>query len=272
MIIGCDFSSCPTRRKPVVVAVGQLSHQTVSLKEILTFVTLQEWGDWLEQDQAWIGGFDFPFGLPRELVTYLGWPLDWPSCMQHFQGLERAEIRNTFRNFCHHRPVGGKFAHRATDKPAGSSPSMRWVNPPVAFMLHAGMPFLQKAKIHIPLMQPNTGAKKIALEAYPGMLAKELIGNKSYKSDYRTKQTSCRLIARKTILSALDMSKNRLGLRLKLTGGQHDMLVDDASGDRLDAALCMLQAAYGVRQFQSGDPLYGLPSTADPLEGWIISA
>ena len=40
------------------------------------------------------------------------------------------------------RTIGGKFAHRATDGPAGSSPSMKWVNPPVAFMLHAGVPLL----------------------------------------------------------------------------------------------------------------------------------
>ena len=54
--------------------------------------------------------------------------------------LTRAEIRETFAAFCAARPVGGKFAHRATDAPACSSPSMKWVNPPVAFMLHAGVP------------------------------------------------------------------------------------------------------------------------------------
>jgi hypothetical protein len=35
--------------------------------------------------------------------------------------------------------AGGKFAHRACDRPAGLQPqSMKWVNPPVAYMLHAG--------------------------------------------------------------------------------------------------------------------------------------
>ena len=67
--------------------------------------------------------------------------------MTHYAGLSRAEIRAQFAAFCNARPAGGKFAHRATDLPAGSSPSMKWVNPPVAFMLHAGVPRLLEAGV-----------------------------------------------------------------------------------------------------------------------------
>jgi hypothetical protein len=49
-------------------------------------------------------------------------------------------------------------------------------------------------------------------------------------------------------------------------------LIDDASGDSLDAALCMVQAAWGQAQHVAGHPLYGLPPQMDPLEGWIVSA
>jgi hypothetical protein len=113
-------------------------------------LTLDAWGEWLRQPPAWVGGFDFPFGLPRELVEHLGWPTSGRECMAHYASLSRAEIRDTFAAFCAARPVGGKFAHRATDKPAGSSPSMKWVNPPVAYMLHAGVPRLLAAGAHIP--------------------------------------------------------------------------------------------------------------------------
>jgi len=58
-------------------------------------------------------------------------------------------------------------------------------------------------------------------------------------------------------------------VRLKLTHAQRDALVDDASGDRLDAVLCLLQAAWAQRQ---GPPRYGLPEELDPLEGWILGA
>jgi hypothetical protein len=254
----------------------------VQLQSLLRFDTLGSFADWLKQPQSWVGGFDLPFGLPRELVETLGWPTDWLPCMQRYTALSRAEIRATFKAFCDARPVGGKFAHRDTDTPAGSSPSMKWVNPPVAYMLHAGVPLLIEAGVTLPRLhapavlaeepEPSVSSSlRIALEAYPGLLARELIGNISYKSDDKAKQTPERLIARKQLLQALEVGQTRLGLRLKLTHAQHDTLVDDASGDSLDAVLCMVQAAWAQVQHEAGDAHYGLPA-CDPLEGWIVTA
>jgi hypothetical protein len=48
--------------------------------------------------------------------------------------------------------------------------------------------------------------------------------------------------------------------------------VADASGDTLDAVLCLLQAAWAQQQHAAGDVLYGLPKDLDPLEGWIVTA
>lgn len=279
-LVGCDFSSSPSKRKPIVVAIGHAKAGRVQLQSLLCFETLSAFADWLKQPQVWVGGFDLPFGLPRELVETLQWPTDWLPCMQHFAALSRAEIRDTFKSFCDARPVGGKFAHRATDTPAGSSPSMKWVNPPVAYMLHAGVPLLIEAGITLPrLHTPGTSghdpvpvaSPRTALEAYPGLLARELIGNTSYKSDDKAKQTPERLIARKQLLQALEVGQTRLGLRLKLTHAQHDTLVADASGDSLDAVLCMVQAAWAQAQHEAGDAHYGLP-VCDPLEGWIVTA
>jgi len=277
LLVGCDFSSSPTPRKPIVVAIGHAKAGRVQLQSLLRFDTLASFADWLKQPQAWVGGFDLPFGLPRELVEYLKWPIDWLACMQHYTALSRADIRATFKAFCDARPVGGKFAHRATDAPAGSSPSMKWVNPPVAYMLHAGVPLLMEAGVTLPRLHApavcadEPASRRIALEAYPGLLARELIGNTSYKSDDKAKQTPERLIARKQLLQALEVGQTRLGLRLKLTHAQHDTLVDDASGDSLDAVLCMVQAAWAQAHHEEGDAHYGLPE-CDPLEGWIVTA
>jgi hypothetical protein len=267
-IFGCDFSSSPTKRKPVVLALASVVRERVLVTELVRLPTLAGFENWLTQEPAWLGGFDFPFGLPRELVAHLKWPLVWPDLMAHYAALSRAEIRDTFAAFCDARPVGGKFAHRATDLPAGSSPSMKWVNPPVAYMLHAGVPPLIKAGAHIPGLQCGNPAR-VALEAYPGLLARELISRRSYKSDEVVKHTADRLIARKDIITALENGQTRLGLRLKLTHAQRDTLVEDASGDSLDAVLCAMQAAWGALH---GAPRYGLPANIDPIEGWIVSA
>jgi hypothetical protein len=148
---------------------------------------------------------------------------------------------------------------------------MKWINPPVAFMLHVTVPRLLAAGVHLPGLCTGDPTR-VALEAYPGLLARELIGTRSYKSDDRARQTPERLIARKDLVQALEQGRTRLQWRLRLTPAQHDALVEDASGDSLDAVLCMVQAAWAAQRHARGDALYGLPSGLDPLEGWIVTA
>ncbi len=287
LLAGCDFSSSPSPRKPIVFATGALERGRVQLHGLHEAQTLQAYAQWLQRDQPWVCGFDFPFGLPRQLIEHLGWPLSWLDCMRHYASLSRAQIAQTFAAFCAARPAGGKFAHRAADRPAGSSPSMKWINPPVAFMLHAGVPPLIEAGVQLPGLHSREQALRTApqtahlplrvgLEAYPGLLARELLGpggeRRSYKNDAKAKQTPERLIARKDLITALENGQTRLGLRIKLSHAQRDALVDDASGDRLDAVLCLVQAAWAQAQHDSGHPNYGLPSDIDALEGWIVSA
>ncbi|MBC7681462.1 MAG: DUF429 domain-containing protein [Ferruginibacter sp.] len=284
-LLGCDFSSSPNSRKNIVLAWGRMDEGRVILQRLERLSSLAEFAAMLAQPKSWVGAFDLPFGLPRELVESLGWPLEWVACIRHFASLERSQIRSLFAAFCHARPVGGKFAHRACDPLAGSSPSMKWVNPPVAYMLHAGVPLLLNAGVDFPGLHSGD-PQRVALEAYPGLLAREVLdgwsagaqrtGRRSYKSDDKAKQTPERLKARADLVQALESGQGaygnlRLGMLLQLTPLQRTMLVADASGDALDAVLCMLQAAWAVRQHAAGRPRYGLPGYFDPLEGWIIT-
>ena len=265
-LLGVDFTSAPTRRKPITVAHGRRDGALLRLARIEALPDFAAFDALLARPGPWLGVFDLPFGLPRELVESLGWPREWPALMRHYAALDRAAIRATFAAFCAARPAGAKFAHRACDGPAGSSPSMKWVNPPVAYMLHAGAPRLVEAGVTLAGLHAGD-PQRVALEGYPGLLARELIGTRSYKSDERARQTPERLIARKDLVDALEQGRTRLGLRLKLSHAQRDELVADASGDRLDAVLCLVQAAWAL-----GQPGYGLPADLDPLEGWIVSA
>lgn len=264
------------------MALGYPHRQALVLDKLLNFETLDSFADFLKIPAAEaaeavqvVGGFDLPFGLPREWVSAMNWPLTWQACMDRFAAHSREELRQLFKIFCDARPAGSKFAHRATDLPAGSSPSMKWVNPPVAWMMHAGVPLLRDAQWTLPKMQAGH-PDRVALEAYPGLLAREIVGHRSYKSDDKAKQTTDRWVARKDILHALDMASTTLGVRLKLSASQHDDLLSDGSGDRLDAVLCMVQAAWAHSAHEKAQALgqeacYGLPAF-DPLEGWIVSA
>ncbi|MDM4766004.1 DUF429 domain-containing protein [Pelomonas sp. SE-A7] len=266
-LLGVDFSSSPSQRKPIWLALGERQGAVLRLQSLQPFETLEAFVAWLAEPREWLGVFDLPFGLPRELVEALDWPTDWLPLMRLYAGLSRAEIRDRFAAFCAVRPVGSKFAHRVCDGPAGSSPSMKWVNPPVAYMLHAGVPLLLEAGVCLPGLHEQGDARRRALEGYPGLLAREFLGRRSYKSDTKAKQTPERLIARKDLVEALEQGRSRLGLRLKLSHAQRDDLVADGSGDKLDAVLCLMQAAWASTQ-----PRLGLPENLDPLEGWITSA
>ena len=61
-------------------------------------------------------------------------------------------------------------------------------------MLHAGAPRLLKAGVHLPGLHDGDPTR-VALEGYPALLAREVLGRRSYKSDDKVKQTGDRLIA-----------------------------------------------------------------------------
>jgi hypothetical protein len=200
----------------------------------------------------------------------LGWPLEWRASIDRYAAMTRAQIRQRFAAFCDVRPPGAKFAHRACDGPAGSSPSMKWVNPPVALMLHAGVPCLIEAGVDLPGLQAGD-PRRVALEGYPGLLARALIGRVSYKADDAARQTPDRHAARVALLRQVEAGGaqvRRMRLpALRLTPAQRGRIVDDARGDLLDAVLCLMAAAWAASQ-----PGYGLPDDADPVEGWIVGA
>jgi Protein of unknown function (DUF429) len=271
-VFGVDFTSSPTRKKPVVLAQGTVSinQGTFTLQALHRFDTHARLLHFLEATPAWIAGFDMPFALPRMFLQALGWPHNtWHEHIAHLATLSRAELVNACRMFCAARPVGAKFAHRACDLPAGSSPSMKWINPPVALMLHAGAPLLLQCQASLPGMHAGH-AERIALEAYPGFAARQVLGRQSYKSDDAKKQNSARQLARDTLIDALvsgAVLKPALP-PLHITVEHKVVLLEDASGDSLDAVICALQAAWGAVHEAQG---YGLPTKFDALEGWIVS-
>lgn len=266
-VIGVDFTSAPRAAKPIVVAHGWLADGQPVVTRLERMPDFPRFEAMLARKGPWVGGFDLPFGLPAELVSAQGWPRVWQDCIAEYAAQSRDMLRERFRAFCAARPVGGKFAHRATDGPAGSSPSMKWVNPPVAWMLHAGVPRLIAAGLTLPGLFDGDPCR-LALEAYPGLLIRS-ISRASYKSDTRVRQTEARRIERARIVSALLGGQWRDGRPVRITPSIQQALIDDASGDSLDAVVCLVQAAWGLAQ---PDQCFGLAPGFDPLEGWIIGA
>lgn len=267
LVLGVDFTSAPRRAKPITVARGRLADGALALEAI---ERLPDWAAFealLARPGPWVGGFDFPFGLPRELVRDLGWPRRWPALVRHCAALGRERFRAALDAYRVRRPAGAKYAHRATDRPARSSSPMKLVNPPVALMFLEGAPRLLAAGLAIPTLAPGD-AGRVALETYPGLLARA-ITRASYKNDAPALQTPERAQARRRIVAAVRSAASPLGIRLDAGPALARAMREDPSGDTLDAALCALLAAWG---WQRRRARYGMPRAVDPLECWIVGA
>ena len=266
-LLGVDFTSAPTRRKPITVARGRLQGPVLRFERLDVCTDFSAFEAALAEPGPWLGAFDFPFGLPRAFVEHLALGASAQGVMAELR--RRCTTRMGFRALVdawgNTRPAGQRLLHRRTD---GALPGISSTSPlqtryvPVGFMYFEGLSRLLAAGLSLPGLHAGDEAR-VGLEGYPGWLAYELIGNRSYKNQ----DSADRLIARKDIVDALEQGRTRLGLRLKLTHAQRDSLVDDASGDRLDAVLCLVQAAWAAAQ--AG---YGLPAEVDPVEGWIVTA
>ncbi len=289
-VIGIDFSCAPKKNKPIVVSIGRLKNNSfnlkaksdtyVSLDNLIELESLNEFENFLSISKNWIGGFDLPFGMPRALVENYHWPVSWSKFVKFYCSQEKGYLRGCFKSWCDGRPIGNKYAWRQTDKAAKSSSAMRWTNPPVAWMMHAGLLTMLDQDLIFPahnypvpfdeiynsLIKKNNKEKlfKIALEAYPALTAR-MVTKKSYKSDDKNKQNSERLDCRKAILRGLINDEAGLDLKLLISKKMSGVLLQDGKGDFLDSTICMLQASSSVLKKN-----FGFTNDIDPLEGWII--
>jgi hypothetical protein len=265
-LLGVDFTSAPSRRKPITVAHGALTGSRLAVQRLEALADFTRFEALLRERGPWVGGFDFPFGLPRAFADELAPGADASGLMAAVRRrcADRMAWRGLVDAWGNARPPGKRLLHRRTDRAgsvASTSPlQTRYV--PVGFMYYEGMARLLDAGLHIPRLREGDPAR-VALEAYPGRLAATLIGRRSYKN----RDDAEHLIARKDLLHALTLGSAALGLRVALSASQHDAIVADAQGDLIDALLCLVQAAVA-----STKPDWGMPAEVDAVEGWIVAA
>ncbi len=262
-VFGIDFTSRPTRRKPILCAEGRIEGAALVLKGLRAWDSFAPFEAMLASEGPWIAGMDFPFGLPRPFISAIGWPGDWAGYTRYAALLGRAGFRAALDGFRQGRPAGQREYRRAADVAAGAISPQKLYGVPVGLMYLEGAPRLLDSPVSIPLLKVGDPAR-VAIEAYPGCAVRQLIGRQPYKNDDPARQSPQHRAARQAVLVDLEAPGNPWGLRLKVGAADRALLLDDPGADRLDAVICAMQAAWAWQR-----PDYGLPADADPDEGWI---
>ncbi|MEN8130571.1 MAG: DUF429 domain-containing protein [Pseudomonadota bacterium] len=262
-IYGIDFTSRPKRSKPITCLECGLNGNSLRANDLTEWHDFKAFEDALQRPGPWIAGIDFPFGQSRKFIGTIGWPNTWEGYTDHVSTLGREGFRAALDNYRANRPKGDKEHRRAADIAAGAISPQKLYGTPVGLMFFEGAPRLRETGVTIPGLQAGD-PNRIVVEAYPGILARSIIGRRSYKQDTKIKQTADQYEARKDLLQTITNNG------VYRTHGLHVeapiSLADDPGADHLDALLCAIQAAWAWLQRDNG---FGAPHPTDPLEGWI---
>jgi hypothetical protein len=273
-VYGIDFTSSPSRNKPLTVAVCELRDTRLSVAAVGGLTSFGEFEDFLRNGTEWTAGLDFPFGQPRALVTNIGWPDSWSDYVRLVGQMQRSEFVDLMRKYQNGRPDGDKRHFREVDRKSGACSPMQLDYVPVAKMFFEGAPRLLASECDVIPFQSCPASGRKIVEAYPSLVARNCVGKTSYKTDDSKKQNAEQRQARSKIADTVAPRpctnatfEILYGLSVILPDDVRSKCVEDASGDCLDAVLCAVQAAWAYRNRQSG---FGISPSFDRLEGWIV--
>ncbi len=267
LVYGVDFTSAPGKRKPLTVAQCRLEGDTLEVTDLLRLRSFDQLERSLRTGTDWVAGFDFPFGQPRRLLRDLEWPEDWEGAVGKVAAMTKREFEDLLEMYKASRPRGDKEHRRRTDEVARSVSPMKLYGVPVAKMFYEGAPRLLRSPVSIQPCRP-TGDERTAVEAYPALVARALIGKRSYKTT-TGKRIQAKADARAKMVRGLrgDALRERYGLGFGCGHFLAEGMVGDDDADLLDAVLAAVQAAWAWKR--RGER-WGIPERADAVEGWIV--
>jgi hypothetical protein len=266
-IYGLDFTSAPGRKKPLIVLGCRLEDNLLRIEDSQTLTDFSGFEDFLRRQGPWVCGMDFPFGQPRSLVAALGWPEGWEGYVGKVGELSKDEFEYEIRADMATRPPGSKWRYRLADRRSHSSSAMMLFRVPVGKMFYRGAPRLLASGVRVEPCRRN-GDTRVAVEAYPAVVARRFLGRTAYKRD-AVPDTSERRSAREMLVTGLASPslKQVYGFTVEMDDHWREEFVADPTADTLDSLLCAVQAAWA---YLERDESYGVPPECDPDEGWIV--
>lgn len=264
---GVDFTSTPTRNKPITCARCVLDGKRLTVRSIERLASLEAFEGLLAEPGRWIAGLDFPFGQPRQLIENLVWPQRWAEYVDSVGRLTREGFGEVLSRYKERRQPGDREHFRAVDRLTRSQSPSKWFGIPMGKMFFEGAQRLMRSPASILPMRPLDDPR-IVVEAYPALVARAIVGEEKYKPEANEAQALA-LQTRARIVSGLAGSpfKSRYGFTVVMSAEIQKVCIEDASGDSVDAVLAAVQAAWALARKDEG---YGIPQNCDLLEGWIV--
>ena len=138
---------------------------------------------------------------------------------------------------------------------------------PVGKMFYQGAPRLLASGVRVEPCRRN-GDTRVAVEAYPAVVARRFLGRTAYKRD-AVPDTPERKAARETLVAGLASTtlEQIYGFTVEMDDHWREEFVADPSADALDSLLCAVQAAWA---YLERDESFGVPPECDTDEGWIV--
>lgn len=256
-IFGLDFSGAKEAGRSIWLCEGRSTAAGFQVKSCRPAAELPGSGidrarslaalrDFIAGNPDAIFGCDFPFGLPRELITAASWG-------DFLAGFDHADA-DGFREHCRRRSHG-REPRRATDRVSRT--------PWCAFNIRLyrqsfygisgllrPLVTLQKAAV-LPMQRPRRD-RAWMIETCPASTLKHLRWRGSYKGAALGSQ-------RRAILALL---REKCGL-LALAPALEERVLENAGGDALDSIIAALATAAALAQIDSGE------GCGDPLEGCV---
>src|SRR5258707_904906 len=124
-IFGVDFTSVPSRSKPITCASGALEGRRLAIIRVDRLTSFAAFEAFLKLEGPWVAAVDFPFGQPRQFLSNLEWPTAWPEYVARFGSLLRNEFRTLLEAYKAPRADGDREYLRLVDKRAKSQSPMK---------------------------------------------------------------------------------------------------------------------------------------------------
>ena len=270
-VFGLDFTSAPSKSKPLVFVHGYgTSRSNLFIFKLELWSNFINFEKFLSQKGPWVAGFDFPFGLPIDFLKKNKLSLNWNKYVNYLGKYTKNELEQKIKTFKDAQPYGQKDLNRITDSMNKARSPLKIINPPLIKMFYEGAKRLANSGITvIPFHLPHDN--RIVFETYPALLSRLYTG--SYKSNRTIERNKNLRMSRQKILDGIlsqHLTKT-LSFSIDLKEDIKKKILDDNTGDTLDSILCCIQAYWSYLQ---GWPYFRINSKdliTIKSEGWIVS-